>query len=479
MRLGQTTVVFFLGKLGASLFGFLATVYFARVLGSGVLGVYFLAVGVVSWLLLGSKMGFNSALTKRLSERGERIPYISAGILLSTFFYLFWAVTVFAFRTPLNEYFGEPIYQFVLLMLLARILFGFVNAIIKGKHLVHFLGVQKFLGTFFRAIFQVILVYFGFKLVGMIVGYAAAFFAVALLGVAILIRYSDQQLSPVLPEHQHFRSLFNYAKFSWMGRLEARTYSWTDIVVLGIFVPSNLIGIYGVCWTLSSVMILFGDAISQTMFPEVSEVSSKEGYQKVAGYLNDSLAYAGLITIPGLVGASILGRGVLNIYGDEFSEGYLILVLLIGAVLLHSYQKQFLNVLNAVDRPDLSFRVNSVFVAVNLLLNFVLVYRYGWIGAAVATLVSSLIGAGLAHRAASSVLDFGLPLSRIGKQTFAAVMMGCVVYSLVFTYQFLNVSPQELAPTLVAVGVGAGVYFFLLTVVSSDFRRVVRNNTPK
>lgn len=57
--------------------------------------------------------------------------------------------------------------------------------------------------------------------------------------------------------------------------------------------------------------------------------------------------------IPGLVGDVILATRILRIYGDAFTQGH-VLVMLIVANLIVSYQNQLLNALGAIDRPDLS-----------------------------------------------------------------------------------------------------------------------------
>jgi O-antigen/teichoic acid export membrane protein len=348
----------------------------------------------------------------------------------------------------------------------------------KGEHLVHLQGVQSFLGTLFRSLFQITLVYLGYKLVGMLAGYIASTAVVAVLGFVFVLRYVDRDIQFVVPEKRHFVSMFKYAKFSWLGRLEARTYSWTDLVVLGFFVPSSLVGIYGVCWTLSTVASLFSNALTNTVFPEISKTSAQEGKQKATNYLEESFAYAGLLTIPAIVGATVVGSGVLDIYGDEFSQGSIILVLLMAAVLLHSYQKQLLNALNAVDRPDISFRVNVVFIVTNVVLNVILVYEYGWTGAAVATLISCSVGLLLGYRMVSHVLRFTLPIRRLGYQIAAAILMGVLVFLLTTGYEWVGIDVNDIVPTLFAVSFGASIYFLLLLLLSADFRKIVRNNSP-
>ncbi|MDY6779450.1 MAG: polysaccharide biosynthesis C-terminal domain-containing protein, partial [Halobacteria archaeon] len=109
------------------------------------------------------------------------------------------------------------------------------------------------------------------------------------------------------------------------------------------------------------------------------------------------VAYAGLFLVPGLVGGLVLGEVILSVYSQEFQQGYLVLVLLILARLISTYKNQFVNVIDAINKPDVGFKINAVFVVTNVSLNFVLVYFRGWIGAAVATAVSAAVGCVLAY----------------------------------------------------------------------------------
>lgn len=76
MRVGQTSLVHFLFNIFASLLGFVATIYFARVLGAGVIGEYALILSVVLWLQLGVMMGIPNSLIKRISEGSDEGHYV-------------------------------------------------------------------------------------------------------------------------------------------------------------------------------------------------------------------------------------------------------------------------------------------------------------------------------------------------------------------------------------------------------------------
>ena len=75
-----------------------------------------------------------------------------------------------------------------------------------------------------------------------------------------------------------------------------------------------------------------------------------------------------------MVGAAVLGSKLFRIYGPEFTQGGVVLLILIGARSLDVYGIQLLNILNAVNRPDVTtFCINHGFIGINLVWNRVLV----------------------------------------------------------------------------------------------------------
>jgi O-antigen/teichoic acid export membrane protein len=459
--------------------GFVATIYFARKLGSSVLGVYFLVLALVGWLKLGNNMGISLALTKRISEGDKKSQHLIAALSLVTVAFVLISVGVYIARGQVNQYLGDDLYAYVVLVLAADVAFMFVGSVMKGEQLVHAQGLVSLSKTVLRVTIQISAVVLGLGVVGLLVGKAVAALVLATVAVVLIVTYFGRSISLKIPKGEHYLSLINYAKFSWLSSMKGKIYQRMDIIVLGFFVPTNLIGIYSICWNVAAFLEIFGKSLSTTLFPEMSKRSSEDGVGGVSSHIENALAYAGLIVIPGLVGAIVVGRGILNIYGGEFRQGYIILTILVGSTLVHGYHKQIVNTLDAIDRPDMTFVVNVFFAVTNISLNVVLVYIYGWTGAAVATLVSITASMVLAYKLLSGIIDFSVPYTEILKQLFSAAVMGLLVYVLVQVFGSFGLNTQRFVPVFVAVVFGAFVYFVCLFFVSERFRTVVTDNLPK
>lgn len=475
IKLGQTSIVFFISRLFTTVIGFAATLYVAREIGAEPLGVYNVGIGLVAWISIVGKIGISGAIAKRVSEGDEQNKYAVAGAVLIGSMFILATVGILLFRTYVNQYVEYSAAGFIILILFASLAYGVVKALLTGYHLVHIKGILNPVKKTSEAIVQIIAVIGGLGAAGLFWGNLAGLLLVLGLGSYVI---RDKLSVFERPEKRHFRSLFDFAKFSWLGNLQSRMFNYTDILVLGVFVSSSLVGVYSIAWNVSTFLILFSGALSSTLFPEMSKLSAQQDRQAATDIIEQSLAYGGLFLIPGVFGGGILGERILQIYGPEFTQGATVLFVLIVANLFMGYQNQLLNALNAIDRPDLSFRVNAVFVAGNISFNIVLIYLYGWIGAAIATAGSTAISLILSYYYLSSIISFGLPIAEILRQGFAATVMAIVVYTGLFFENSYRLIQHNVVIVLLLVGTGATVYFVVLLGLSPRFRETVDRNIP-
>ena len=472
MRLGQTSVIYLVSKILASVIGFFATIYFTRALGEEIYGFYAITLSLVSWLGLVQSVGFGQAVVKRMSENDEPDAYLTAGVTIKATLTLLIVCGVALFRDQVNSYVGMPVSEFVVLLLIVSVFSGIINSALKGSHQVHVYAPLSTVKQGFRSLAMVSLVYLGWELSGMLLGHAAGTVVIAAIGIWFI------RPKFVLPQWRHVIRLFDFAKFSWLGSMRKRTFTDADIIVLGLFVPAGLTGIYAVSYALASFLNIFGNAIRNTLFPELSKQSTSNNTDMVRTLTNDALTFAGLFLIPGIFGAAILGDRLMSIYGDGFAIGDEVLTILLVGILAYTYNKQLLNTLNAIDRPDLAFRANAVFIVANLVLNVALVYTIGWVGAAIATASSAAIGLVVGFYYTRSQVAFTVPFGEITRQLAAALLMGLAVYSARMIGETHWLAEYNAAFVVLLVGFGAIIYFAILTAISAQFRTTVTNNLP-
>ena len=478
MRIGQTSAVNFVSRTLTSAIGFFATLYLARVVGSEVLGIYFLLQSAVAWITILIDAGLSKAIAKRMSEGREPGMYFNLGLLLVGAGTVVLVFVLLALSRPITNYIQHPLATFLLIVLVVSSLTStIVQSGLVGSHNVHVSGILDSVQSILRVGLQVGAVTLGLGLAGLVYGWVVAALLIAIAGVVYLM--NDLQAFPttrVDNVQRKLASLYAFSKYAWLGSIKAKTNNHADILILGLFVPNNLIGVYSICWNIASFLTIFGSSINATLFPEISRLDQQDDDEEIADLLGKSIQYTGLLVIPGLFGGFLLAPEILRIYGSDFTVGTEVLLLLIVSVWLYDYQKQLTNVLAGMDRPDLDFRVNGVFVGLNIVLNLFLIPLIGWVGAAVATVLSSLLSMIYAYYVVDQIVRVNLPYQEIGKQFLASILMSAVVLILKHVEVRYSVLDSNFATVMSLVFVGAITYIIFLVFVSEDTRHTVVRN---
>jgi O-antigen/teichoic acid export membrane protein len=479
MKIGQTSLIVFISEIIGSILGFFATLYIARLLGPEVFGIYSAMIAVGSWLQLSSGPGVGIAAKKRISEGEGPGEYLVATAVIFLVSFIIISILVIILQEQIESYLNAfskyssiSVVWFLLGILAAMLSSSFVSVILQGQDLVHIAGFLRPTKIALRSLSQILLIFFGLGLIGVLLGHIGASLIVAIVGLWLI------SVFPRYPATRHFRSLLSYAKYSWLGALKSRAFQHVDILVLTAFVPTSLVGIYSVAWSLTTILAIFGRAVGQAVFPEISNITSQHSIEEAKGITEDAVAFAGLVAIPGFIGGTILSDRILRIYGSEFVNGTEVLWLLLLSILFFSYMRQFLNVLNAVDRPDLAFRLNLIFIVANVVLNFILIIYIGWVGAAIASALSTGLGLSFSALVISKVLEIEFPFAEIGKQVVAALLMGGLVWGIRRGIEYTKAFQHNLGIILLLIAIGTTTYVTILLIISRRFWTTVSRNIP-
>lgn len=474
---GRETLIYFTSQVASSLAGFTATWFIANRLGAATLGKYSVVVALLFWL--GVPMSaVDNAIKKRVSENVEPKAFMGAGHAVNVVLTAVVVGAVLLFRGQVNALVGAPVATSLALLVVARSLFDAVISSLRGQKRVGVSGWIKTTEKVLRSVFQIALIVLATATIGgLVLLYVAALLLSTVIGVYFFKFWFSR------PTREHVRSLLDFAVFASLGTIRTRAFAWMDTMVLSFFAgatpmilaafvaaPATVtyteIGIYEVAWTLASVLALVSIAIKQALFPEISELGVEADFGQVRHLVNEGLAFTGIFGIPGAFGALVVGSELLTVYRPVFARGGQILVLLIVTRLFAAYGVQLLNVISALDRPDITFKINGVFIGSNLLLNVALIAWLGWYGAALATLLSSVVVLGLAAWQLRSLIDgLSVPTREIGYQVAASLVMYLVL-------RWLDTMVESTFTTAMAlVCVGAAVYAVVLVALSDRVRQ--------
>jgi O-antigen/teichoic acid export membrane protein len=220
----------------------------------------------------------------------------------------------------------------------------------------------------------------------LIIGYLASIGFGILLAVTFLIQEGALRLD-LRPDIEYRRILVFSLPLTLAASIQYIV-SWTDVLVLGVFVPSDAVGLYQAAFQTSVLLMLFLQS-ANSIFPSIAadlyESDQSEQLNLVYTGVTKWVTY---LTVLGMAFVLIYNDEILSIFGTTAASAQTALAILATGQTINTAvgPTGFLLIMTDHERLQL---VNSVIAAVlNLILNVVLIQMYGIIGAAAATAVS-------------------------------------------------------------------------------------------
>lgn len=471
MGVARSGIGWLITKYGALILSFASLMYFTRVLSepTRILGLFQVFESIVSMILIASSSGLSLAVTKRVSERTDESEILGATAVITVGIIVFLSVAVLLAADVITSYFemGFVIVALLLVILWAQQIGDMAKAALRGASRVGQAGGVSFVELSIRAIAQIVLVFLGFELLGLVAGVMIG--AVAAAGVAVaLVPYNIEK-----PSRDQFSRLFSFTKYTYFQGFADKVYMNVDTFVIAGLMSSQAVSLYNVPFRLTLALSTFAVSISSVVLPEISERDAKEDPDRVREVLKDAIIFSTILAIPALVGVGVLAKPlIVTLFTGEFAAGATVAIVAMAIQIPESLRSVFSSVILGIDKPAVSLRSSVLLVSVNIILDIVLVLAIGIEGAAVATLIAVSTATAYLAWNLLGALDLGvsfLPVKPLAAQVVAAGVMGSIV-ALLKAYTPLATT-QKLA---FLIGTGVVVYWAILLAISPRTRRRTR-----
>lgn len=460
-QLARASALQFTINIGKTVLGALVTLYFVNELGASVFGGFVLVVAIVSWVRIPA-VAIRSATTKRISESESQSRLHTAGLVAQAAFASVVGLVVLLLEGYINSYLGFVGATWVILLVFPFSLGDHFGAVLEGRQRFESMSILDGLQSLVKSVAKFLLVFTGGGVTALLLGELLGGLAALATGIALV------GLSVDVPKRSDFRSLYEFARYSWIGSFRTLSYSWVDTLVLGFLVSKAVVGAYEVAWRVSLLFVLAPQALRSILFGAISSRASEDAMAEAERVLRRGLSFAAGLAIPGVVGATLLGRDILALYGQSVvavSDIVLVLIVLSVGRIAESFEMLIVTTLGALDFPDRAFRVSSFFLVTNLVFNVVLGVLFQAPGTAVATALSITLSLTYAWRQLPAGFDVEFPFREVGNQVVAALVMGGVV-GLLLTIR----AADSVLLTVGYVGVGAVVYAGGVLLLSREAR---------
>jgi O-antigen/teichoic acid export membrane protein len=384
----KNTSWLFTEKILRLLISFVVTVLVVRYLGPEQFGLLSYAISFYGLFSTISILGLeNISIRELVKYPGRRDDILGSAFLLRL---IGGIVTIILIALTLFIS-GEPTEISILILIISTsaifqsfsVIDYYFRAEVKAKYSVYVMMAS----VLFTSLLKILLIILKAPLIYFAIVLSVEFFAMA-AGFLLVYKYNKLKII-----NWNFReeTAMNLLKDSWpliLSGLVIAIYTKIDQVMIKNMLDSKELGNYAAAVRLSEAWYFIPIALTNSLFPAIVNAKklSNKFYLNRMQKLYDILAW---IAITIAVPVSIFSGDIINIiFGSEFQSAAPVLTIYIWAgvaVFLGVASSQYLITENFT---KLSFFRTLIGMVINVILNLVLIPKYGIIGAAYATLIS-------------------------------------------------------------------------------------------
>lgn len=418
MNLTRSTIKIFSAKGLGVIITFIGITYFARKLGPHQMGIFFLFQALIGILSIPTDFGLRGAVEKRISEGSAPAKILTTALLLKLFPFIIISIMVILFRYNINQFIGANVAIYIIATLFFHELYWLMVQTINGELRVGKTGIILFARKLVWIGVSTIFVLIGFEAKGLIYGLLTGYIFAFGLG------FVRRTTSFGRPNTNQVNSLFKYAKFDFISGAGSRIHSWADVTIIGLFLAQHSVGAYEIAWKITGITLLFSQAIRIVLFPQISEWAAKDNIEQISKIIPKILTGGLFFVLPSFFGFLIFSREILSIvFGSDYAFVWIALIILMLQRIIQVFNDMLGRTLQAMDHPDLAAYGMLISLLLNVILNVYLVWKFGIIGAATATVLSYTSMVLIRSIFLSRFVPIRLPYREIGWCTFSSIVM--------------------------------------------------------
>ena len=380
-----------ISQIIASICGFIWTILIARYLGAHNYGILGFATSFTGILSITTDFGISTHIVRHIATDNDSAPkYLGNAIPLKSIFAILTAILTLIILLILKC--DELTIIVTLLFTLEMIIKSFINlmnggfqAFEKGKYQ----GIGNTLLNAILLIFILLAIFSDWGLLGITLAYLISNI-IAL--IYIYIAFTKHVTKPLFELDKTFcKKITMYSiPFAITGVLYSIYYS-VDIVMLTNIIGNTATGIYNASYKLINVITLLYTAYTAVIFPVMSKFFKNDEKLLEISY-EKSIKYLMLIMIPLAMSTMIYSTDIiLLIYGPEYIDSAPTLSILIWTVCLLFVASPGNILLQASHKEITVTKIYAIAAVFNIVLNFILIPKFSFIGAAITTVVSDIL----------------------------------------------------------------------------------------
>jgi O-antigen/teichoic acid export membrane protein len=398
--IAKNTGVLLVAQVASYLLSFFYMMYTARYLGTAGFGILSFALAFTGIFAVFADLGLSTLTVREVARDKSLAPKYLANVSLMKIILVAITFGLIALTINLMGYPEETI-KVVYLLALFVIFTGFTQmfySIFQAYERMEFQSI----GQMLNAALLLGGVIFAMKQGFSVIGFAFLFFIASVIvlcySFAVMkLKFSNPASASATKaielDWSFWKRTIKQALPFGLSGVAASIYYYTDSVMLSLMQGDAAVGLYNAPYRLVQALLFIPVAFNLSLFPVMSRLyeTSKESLEFAC---ERSFKYMALLAIPIGIGITLLAnRFILLVYGSEYALSAIALQILVWSIVMMFLGSSFGTLLGAANRQQDFLKVLGIAAILNVLLNILLIPRYGYAGAGIATVITQFINA--------------------------------------------------------------------------------------
>ncbi len=388
---------YFILRISGMVVGYVFTIVVTRNLGASAWGIFALCITILQIVSVLSKLGLDTALLRFIAQynaqgKGKTIKHIYLkAISLIIPFSIFLSVFLY-FLAPIlaKELFNKK-FLTSYIRIIAFAVLPFTLLCINSESLRAFKKIKQY--TIFQNLLPSLVALLLFSIVIFyskvyntqtviyvyIIGIIFSFIVSFLFLQKEFIKTSETQ------ETVSIKYILSVSIPMLISGSLFMVMSWTDTIMLGIFKTEKEVGIYNVTVRLSLITSFTLAAINSIAAPKFAEFWGKKDLEGLRRIAQQSTKIIFWISAPILTAYLLFPSFFMGLFGEEFKKGAWALVILTIGQFVNAASGSVGYILQMTGKQKIFQDIILIAVIVNIILNILLIPKYGINGAAIAS----------------------------------------------------------------------------------------------
>jgi len=464
------------GQILIKVFAFIFSVYVVRRLGDAHFGRYSAALAYVAIFAMFTDLGTSALSVREMARKEENIAWMVPDIIGLRAVLSFLAIAGITLSAWLLGKTGDillgifvascglPLYAFQ----------GPLDSVMIARERLDWSSAFRVVNQVVFMTVGAILLLVGAGYIGLLLASQVGVVAMGLASVYVVRRVL--RLHFERPNPFHWWGLLRVSlPFGIMG-VAGFFRSNFAIVFMSFLLTDAAVGWYSAPYNLILTMLLVAQSLAVSMYPTlVKEYDSGRG--SIRGTVQRGLRYLLLLSLPIAVGGMLLAdRIIILLYGREFAPAIPVMQVLVWALVPMFLAELLGRTASTMHLEKRLTRMVIVNAVIGVSLSVGLIFKYGEVGAALAMVLTRLVGIVLSSVVIGPALLLRGNAGRLLRVAGAGVLMGALVWQLRHA-SFMAALDGKIA-LLSMVGTGAVVYgaaALLLGAITPGEARYIRD----